>query len=204
MRSQDAADNAYSNWTNTAPDEALAWATALPPGKVRDQLTIQSISNLAATDPQRTVTLFETNTSVEAQPNAASNLLSVWARDDPTAAATWASKLSGENFLQSGLGSIAHSWAEQDPVAAAHWLEREPAGKARDSAECAFASQAASSDPEGALAWVATIGDDSLRRNQAENLARNWLREDPDAARQWITSTNQIPAERKAQLLRPN
>ncbi len=192
----------FSQWMNSAPDEALQWAMTLPAGDVRDQLGSGAVVILVSTEPERALAIFSSHLSPKAQAGAASSVASAWAQHDPAAALAWVAQLPAGGGRRSALSSAMGQWAESDPVAATGWLSRMPVGEERDAAVGAFSYRALNVDPESALAWAATIGNQSERANQIEGLAENWLRNDPAGARQWIQNTNQLPPDRKAQLLR--
>ena len=199
---EDSMREPFSTWLKSAPDEALAWALALPAGKTQDELAANGIVHLASTDPRRAAELMKTKLSSDSQSRAADGLATNWAESDPVAAAAWAEQLPESDARGSALMRVTEKWAEADPAAAARWVDRFPPGQRRTIMVIALAGQTLDGDPEGALAWMASIGDADVRAAQINHLAGRWLNDDPAAARKWIAGSVLLSAEQKAGLLK--
>lgn len=192
----------FSSWAEVAPDEALAWALALPLGKNREDLAANGIEHLARTDPQRAAELIKTKFPADSRLRATVSLAVTWTNNDPVGAAAWAAQLPEGDTRSEALSRVAAHWAMREPAAAARWVDTLPAGPARDKAIGKFAEQVVDADPEGALTWVSTIGDYNYRNMGIRNLAGRWNGYDPAAARKWIMGTDQLTPEEKARLLK--
>lgn len=187
-------------WMGTAPEEAVAWANALPAGDKRDSALAALVGGLAETDFARAQTVFG-QLSEEAQGVAASSLAYSLIRQDIHKAATWAVSLPSGKAQNAALGNVAAQWALQNPNAAAEWLNELTPGVGRDRAISDFSHALLNRDPEDALAWAVTIGDVKERSNTIATLAQTWLYLDGAKARKWLADTSQLTPDEKQHIL---
>ena len=161
----------FSSWAEAAPDEALAWALALPPGKNREDLAANGIEQLAQANPKRAAELLKTKFPADSLFSATVGVAVIWTNNDPVAAAGWAAQLPEGDTRNEALSRVGAHWAMTDPTSAARWVNTLPVGPARDKVIGKFAEQVSDADPEGALTWVSTIRDYNSRNIGIRNLA---------------------------------
>jgi hypothetical protein len=186
-------------WAGSAPDQAIAWAQALPPGDSQNSALAALIGGLAVSDVGRAETIFQ-QSSPEAQKLAVGTVTSRLVQQSPDKARTWAESLATGPAQSDAFGYLAAAWSTQNPTAAAQWLGTLQQGNARDAAISGFVNAAFNRDPEGAAAWVQSISDPRTRDEQTENLIREWLRTDSNAARAWLDANPQITPEERSRI----
>ena len=98
--------------------------------------------------------------------------------------------------------AVVSNWTGTDPTAAGKWLQRFPAGAERDTAIGGFAYQLANRDPVLAFEWIGTVGDPIVRDAQYRSIVEWRMKADSDAARNWIESSDRIPDQLKAEVLK--
>ena len=187
-------------WAGSAPDQAIAWAQALPPGDNQNSATAALIGGLAASDVTRAESIFQ-QIPPEAQKLAVPVITRNLMQQGADKARAWAESLPAGPAQSDAFGFVAAGWSDQNPTAAAQWLGALPEGKARDAAIAGFVGPAFDRDPEGAAVWVQTISDPRDRDRQTEELMRRWLGTDSNAARAWLDANPQITPEEKGRIL---
>jgi hypothetical protein len=196
--SQDALLVAFSDWAESAPDSARAWADALPPGETRDAVHMQRARMLAAKGEAAEATHLLSQLGSAADPKTLSTIASSWAQRDPAAAAEWAISQPAGAPQDSAIASVVGAWASDDPKSAAAWLEQFPPGEARDRSIVAFLGRGTSwiAPRETQVAqfdqWFDRI-DDPWQRAQAA-VRSYWSRRgpDPEGAREWLLSLQNV------------
>jgi hypothetical protein len=187
-------------WARRDPDEALAWARALPESPAKNNTLGSIIGAMAGNDPQEAAARLGQLPSAS-RAGATGQVALQWAQKDAAAAAAWAGGLSEGGARASAFRSIAQTWTGQDLVKTADWLDRLPASRSRDAAVSAFTRQVTDSDPESAMAWAETISDATTRTGDLERIALTWMGQDQEAARRWIAATPALAEEAKTRLL---
>ena len=187
-------------WAESAPDQAIAWARALPPGDNQNSAMAALAGGLAGSDVTRAESIFQ-QCSPEAQklavPSFAENLLD----QGVDKVRAWVESIPAGPAQSDAFGYVAAAWSNQNPTAATQWLNALPQGKARDTAIAGFVGPAFDRDPEGAVAWVREISDPRDRDEQTEKLMRHWLKTDSSAARAWLDASPQVSPEEKNRIL---
>ena len=187
-------------WSNDAPDQALAWVRGQKDERLRGAALQGTIDALANRNPQMAAALFAELPATH-QNETAISISSSWVEKDPDAASRWALSLPDGPARENAVGSVVSQWTQNDPAAAGGWVQQLPAGTMRDAAVGQFANQVVERDPARAMEWVRMIADPAVRSERLENVARRWLDADPGAAKQWLRTTNQLSAEAKQDLL---
>ncbi len=189
-------------WAGTAPDQAIAWAQALPPSDSQNSAMAALIGGLAVSDLGRAETIFQ-QSSPDAQKLAVPQITRNLINQGPEKARAWVESLAAGPAQNDAYGYVAAAWSDQNPNAVATWLGTLSPGKARDAAISGFAMKAVERDPEGAATWTQTISDPRDRDTQTEAVMQRWLGTDSNAARSWLDANPQISPEEKARIL-PN
>jgi hypothetical protein len=187
-------------WVGSSPQDAIAWAQALPDGDNKNSAMAAVVQSLASTDFSLAESTFN-QLPADAQQIAASTLTNNLLQQDTAKARAWVESLPEGAAQNNGLMAVARQWADQNPTAAADWLGTLVPGKGRDNAIAGYSSAVFQSDPESALSWVMTIADARDRDQQTERFAAWWLRTDSAAARNWLQGNQQITPEEKDRIL---
>lgn len=121
-----------SGYAQQSPEQATLWLEQIRGEPGYDMAATAVAQGVAQHDPVVAARVFE---SIEpANPQgalAASVIANEWARQDPTAAAGWASRLTGE-ARGHALRGVAMQWAMQDADTARNWALALPRGNERD------------------------------------------------------------------------
>lgn len=178
----DAAAAIAASWAESDLTGALAWANALPDGRVR---TIATASVYGTWAEEAPAAAFEHYASTgKPNPAAAESLFDTWAERDPAAAATALPRLSGADRLPS-VEAVARSWIEsQDhPEAVQRWAESLPSSIERDAALAIVVEAAAFDHPEFALEKAQSITNPRKRRMALQDAFESLADSNPEAAR---------------------
>ena len=194
-------------WAQDDPAAAKAWVTTLA-GAEQVRALNSLIPALAGSDPKGAADILGrllATTPKDADGNlssATSNLVSTWARDDPTAAGSWTTTLPDGNMKTQAISNLAATWAQEDFAATGKWIDSMPDGQARDSGVSSMVSVTTRRDPATAFAWAATIGDNQNRVNMLSNVVQQWKESDPDKARAAVQRADLTSDERDRLLKR--
>ena len=195
-------NQALRNWSQSDSTEALAWARALPDGKVKDRALSTVVVSMADNDPREAAKMIQ-SLPASSQDDAAGSLAARWANNDPGAAALWAASLPEGDSRSKATRSIVATWAERDVAKTAAWLEKLPSGISRDAAVYEFSRQVTDKDPAGAAAWAGTIYDAGQRDVAMERIYRHWSRTDQQGAATFIANSPVVSDTMKQRLLTP-
>jgi hypothetical protein len=198
--SQDALLVAFSDWAESAPDAARAWADGLPPGETRDATQMQRARMLAANGEVAEATQILSQLGSAADPKTLSTIATSWAQRDPAAAADWAINQPAGAAQDRAIASVVGAWANDDPKSAGAWLEQFPPGEARDRSIVAFLGQSNSwmAPRESQIAqfdeWFERIDDPWQRAQAAVRSYYGRRSRDPAVAREWLLSLQKVDA----------
>jgi len=123
-------------YSQTDPRAAANWI-AQHRGQPGYDAGLAVIANRTArADPSAAARLFDSVNVAEAPdaPGAAQSIAATWARESPSAAASWAATISDDGARMSAIGAVAGQWASRDAPGARAWALGLPAGAARDRA----------------------------------------------------------------------
>jgi hypothetical protein len=111
--------------------DALTWVSGYQGQTVYEVAMREVISSAAQADPQAAAqTLLQM--SPEIQLGAAQPVGTAWARQDPPAAARWATSIRDPDARMSATGAVANAWYDLDRDAARRWLLSQPVVPERD------------------------------------------------------------------------
>jgi hypothetical protein len=195
-------NEALRNWSQSDSTEAMAWARALPDGKLKDRALSTVIVSIADNDPLRAAKMIP-SLPAGSQDDAAGSLAARWANNDPNAAAQWAAALPEGDARSKATRNIVATWAERDIGKTAAWIEKLPVGNSRDGAVLEFTRQATDRDPAGAAAWAGTIHDPAQRDSAMERIYRHWSRTDQQGAMSFIANSPAVSDAMKQRILAP-
>lgn len=183
-----------SQWMQTAPEKALAWAKSQTDERVRAVVWPAVALGLSASDPcaaaQMLVALPQDNSSITAMATVAAR----WAEVDAPAAAVYLKNLPGTD---AALATVVGVWAGSDPQGASRWLDTLPSGPKRDAAVQSYVSKVFPNNPADAAQSALGISDRALRTTVLSDVTQRWLRTETQAATRWI---EQLPSELRQQL----
>ena len=188
------------NWASRAPEEAIAWGTALPDGDGRDAALAAMVNALVGTDFDGAQKLFE-QLSADGQGLAADAMTRNLVQQDVNQARQWAEALPQGKARNNALEILASQWAYDNPVATAQWLNGLPSGVARDRAVVGFGRATIDRDPDSALTWALTITDPKVRADTIEHLVWKWQIADASAAREWLGASTALTVDQKRRIL---
>jgi hypothetical protein len=174
----------------------------MPDGKLKDRAVTNVIGVMADSDPKGAAGLIS-SLPVESQDDAAGSLANRWARNDPTAAATWSTTLPEGEAKTKVIRNVVEVWADRDLNKTAAWLERLRPGDSRDAAIHEFSRQVTNADPASAAAWASTISDPERRDGSLERIYRQWSRKDQQGAIDFIANSPAASPQLKQKLLAP-
>ena len=196
-----------SAWAQDDPAAAKAWVATLT-GSEQGRALSTLIPSMAGTDPTGAADMLGRALATAPKDsdgnlgNATSNLVSIWARDDPAAAGTWTAALPDGNLKNNAISNLASNWAREDFDAAGKWIDTMPDGQARDAGVSSMVNATMRRDPATAFAWAATIGDNARRVSQLSNVVEQWQDSDPAKARAAVQQADITNTERDKMLKR--
>lgn len=192
-----------STWAESAPRKALEQVIQLPE-TLREE-AYESIANRWADKaPKQFLDYLQSPAGRDASPAMAEALFYRFGnKGQGEARLADAMKLPSEAMREQATRSLFRGWAHSNLESSAHALNRMEEGPLRDGAISEFVSVAGWNDREAAMTWSLEIADTKMRRSNALEQGRRWLKADRESATQWIQSHENLPAEWKAELLKP-
>jgi hypothetical protein len=208
--SRDTLLQAFSDWMESTPAKARAWADALPAGTTRDTMQSKIALALAARGDPAEATQILARLGQAADPTAVTEVAGAWARKDPQAAADWALAQDAGPTQSRALAGIVGAWANDDQAGVEKWLAQFPPGEARDRSVKAFLwrQNAWTTGREQRIAefdaWFDLIDDPWQRAAVARSSFYQRKSLDPAAARTWLSSLPNVDPEVIRTTLRDN
>jgi len=108
-----------------------------------------------------------------------------WARENPSAAATWAEQQPDPAVRHEALNQVALAWSESDVTQALEWALQLPADEAQADVLKNLGYELARTDPVKALALAATLSSERGRDDLLIHAASQWANTDALAATEW-------------------
>lgn len=178
---------AVGNWMHGDAAATRAWAEALPPGALREQVRFQiALGTGAKGDLKQAAAVYESIAASDTSGALAKQLGAVLAAQDGSVAAEWALQRPEGPARVAAIQSVAEKWSERDAQGAAEWLKEMPPSIERDMAVREYAAKAVYADPVAAAGWVEQVADAAARGKAAEQVFWVWSWEDPVASRAWL------------------
>lgn len=152
------------------PDEAIAWAKALPEEGERNEAFGRIAVVISAQDPERAGHLIAERMAAGApRDRAVVQVLQRWSQADPAAASEWAGDFSAGAARSAGLKVALAAWLEKDAPAAAAWVGSHGEEGLRADCLVAVAESLRSAAAEVRTQRLAAFSDEEFRR-KVENL----------------------------------
>jgi hypothetical protein len=142
------------------------------------------VFQIAQNDPPAAANMLS-QAGAEVQSAAASQVATMWARQDPQAALRWAEGLGDASARASAVGSAVSGWASTDPAAAKSWTLGLRGGESRDQALSALVSRTFS---QGNVdrSLLDAFSSDRLRQQVLSSAIPMLARSDPERARELL------------------
>ena len=129
------------------------------------------------------------------------DVVSTWARSQPTTAAQWATDLPSGEVRDEALASAASGWAGESVNEAAAWLKTLPRDGRYDAAVGGFAGAVFETDADGALEWVRTIKDPARRAKELQAAWKSWAMFHFPEAEKWRAESKDLTTAERASLV---
>ncbi len=220
-----------------AADAALARIWASDPERALELLAQPGLSHLSlnldfslhglAKNPDRAFALID-RLPRAAQSDAMADYGIAWVREDPEAAATWASDLTNYRARNRSLIDVFDNWKDLDAVG--NFLERVPPGQDKSEVVRRYVERLVNEDTDRAFAWVdenltgasrvdafetlfenaarsdleatarhvAALDPGGIRDRSIQSISRMWFDRDLDSARGWLESLPDDGARNRA------
>ncbi len=195
------AKNVIGGWLNQSPNDAIAWAQALPAGEKREAALGAVATRLADSDPAKAKAFFQ-QLSSDRQDDISRDLMRTFYKQDAEQARQWAQSLPPGKSQADALNYVADEWYKKDPAAVAQWINTLPSGQGRDSAVDGYSASLANTDPANAMRCALTIDNALARFDAIEGVTNRWLQSDANAARNWIAASADLSDAQKSHLLK--
>jgi predicted transcriptional regulator len=161
---------------------ALARAASLPVGDTRSRFIAGLLHGQTATN-----TLADVSALPAADQAAATNqIATLWAQNDPPAAAQFA--VEHPELPAPLYREIALAWGKSDFSAATNWFAGLPAGDAKAAALSGLALAQATNAPASALDWLLASPETNAQPAAIQAVLQSWSQTEPEAAAQWLTN----------------
>lgn len=193
---------ALSSLAKSKPTAALERATVLP--EPMRKTILDGIASLWAQHSPEEVIEYLGNTrdpAIQAS-IARSAFWRLGNRGGSEADLTQALGLPDETVKAEAVGALFRGWTEVNLESSGAALNALEPGPLRDIAITEFVRNASRTDRNAALAWSLEIVDPQKRREVTLGQGRDWLSSNREAATRWIESSEDLPAEWKAELLK--
>lgn len=189
-------------WARVSPIAAAEWAYHMPLGESREQAIAGLLETWAAADAPSAVAWLETlpggdqPIAEESWLQAANRTASVWAAQDPAAAAVWAHRFQETHPKSRAFTHAMTAWGETDGPAARAYFDTLPA-------QSEIAIQGAAALGEGmahvsttqALDWALSLPDDDTGWQARNAVLTQWTEVSPSQAAQALFTITE-PQER--------
>ena len=114
-------------------EAAVDWISEFRARAGYEQAFAEVVMRGGQSNPSLTARYVE-DLSPSLQGTAAANVAGAWLREDPAAAAQWASTLSDPEVAATAIATLTHFWLQVEPGAAERWVLDSPPGRVRDEA----------------------------------------------------------------------
>jgi hypothetical protein len=115
-----------------------------------------------------------------------------WARENPSAAATWAAQQADPVVRQEALNQVALAWAESDVTKAIAWAAQLPADEIQSDILVNLGYEAARKDPRQALDLTGLMSPSRNRDDLVIHAVSQWADLDALAATEWACTIPEL------------
>lgn len=186
FRFQGLSGSIIAAWVRTAPEEAAAFAAALPLGSSRSVIIRGLGENWGAVDPEAAAAWLDSIPKSEETSKAFEGLIRSWTVIDPSRAAAFVLSQPALRNREEIMGEVGEAWARQDPSAALAWARRQtgPALERLVAAK-ALAAMAAKDSPNSAT-YISQLKTAEARTEAIVQVAKLLGWREPERAAKWV------------------
>ncbi|MEM9481776.1 MAG: hypothetical protein AAGA58_19170 [Verrucomicrobiota bacterium] len=197
-----AINDVTENWAAKDPAGAFDWLNTLEDGKEKIEAKKKLLSGWARNDPAGAAQNLAALVPEEDLGTGTKIVANRWSERDPAGAADWLADQPDGKQKTEAMRNTMRSFTSIDPEGASVFLAEQPPGESRDAGIQSLSSTIARNDPIGAITWSAAISDENKRNQQVTAYSKAWLKRDEPAAKDWLETTDVIPIEQKAEILK--
>jgi hypothetical protein len=191
---------ALDKLTETDPQGASGLVALLPPGETQNHAAIGVARALAAQNPQNALAWAGTLKDNTARWVASTNVYTVWAKADSTAAGAYVLALPAGRDQHDAAVHLAGMLVETTtPARAIAWAQSLPAAETRPVALTTIANEWARHDGPAATQWAAAQPAGAVLPAAVTGAFSYWLLQDAGGARAWLANAS-LPPDLKAKL----
>jgi hypothetical protein len=159
-----------------------------------------ALSTLARKDPERALTLVQSEPSSEAKDFTLVTIAESLANLDPTRALQLVDQIQSESEQTTAKVAVSRSWLRTDPTTATRWIRNLPPGRDRDQIVSMNMYQFADRGSANASEYLDLISDPSTRRETGIRLAQQVFLKSPEDGRRLLEGIDLSPEEREEHL----
>ncbi|MEA3209543.1 MAG: hypothetical protein QOE70_2600 [Chthoniobacter sp.] len=183
---EQAVEKLMKKWTLTAPEEAAAFAGALPPGQSRMTLIGKLGQSWGAVDPEAAAHWLQSLPKSSESYRAFDSLIGSWTASDPARAGSFILSQPADRSRDWLLNTLGSNWAESDPAAALAWAreQSDPAIERQVAAEALGAM--AAKDLANAGSYFSQLKSPGAQSRAVEVVSNQITRREPERAANWV------------------
>jgi hypothetical protein len=177
-----------TQWGNSSPADALAWAQTLPDADAaaRTGAIDTILTSLSKTNPNAAAAFVENAADPSAYLSAAPAIAQNLAATDPDAALDWASNLPDGTGKDQAIGNVLASMAQIDPTEAWDYATSLPTGSDQDTVMNSIVTATAQKDPALAATLAEEIPAGSAQVSAISSVSATWVAQDPQTFTIWL------------------
>jgi hypothetical protein len=199
----DAVRFVMSSWADSNPVEAVESARQLPE-KLRAEAYSGIAYQWAERAPEQLLDYLEkTSDPASAAPLARHAFWKIGHDHGGENNIAKALALPHETMRQQAIEGLFGGWSRANLESSAKALDTMERGELRDLAVVQFVENARWADREAAMTWAFEVSDAAKQRATILDQGRRWLNADREAATKWIQTSETLPEEWRAELLKP-
>lgn len=157
----------------------------LPFSRGRGQALDAVFAEVASSGPENAKRWIASLTDEKLKSGAAGRLAGQLAKEDPRAAAEWASSMGAE-ILKSSAGEIVQQWADEDLSAARIWVESQPEEIVASAGPALVREMIQNEDVVAASDWLAGYEGNPAFDDSVKSLVWHSMGDEPALAADWI------------------
>jgi len=172
-------------WAATDPNSAIRWAEQNHDGDDANPWMVGIIRGIAATDPDRAVSLMQAMPRSQERGEALDALLPTILDRGAAAARDWVATIPDESLRNGAMSRVADRLAQSDPAGTAAWLAANP-GEATNRTIDDVMSAWSQKDKTAALDYYQSLPAGDTRTNALRGLVTSMAASDPRAAADFL------------------
>ncbi|MCH6255672.1 hypothetical protein MLD52_03885 [Puniceicoccaceae bacterium K14] len=170
-------------WAETDVLGSIGWFKEHCRGKLQGEGLNRIVSQVALADPARATALIDEVPNGYARHWTVSNIMSIWVKEDLSAALAWAESLPEGNKRRTALVLGIRHWLKDNSYEAADYILNTLSGDDfQKKVLREFAYEWAHNDPEAVLEWRENVQDESLRDTILSDIHIVWSDNAPEDA----------------------